>query len=165
MNQSDFPEFDIVFESDQGRGEDEGIARRISGRCGVECVGGDERTHAFAIPDDFGFRVTLPNKLGEGVEIVIPLGGIADIAASFLDGIAALTAKLVGVNGGIGLAFDQIVSKVGVVDGVSAKPMNPDDDQILRVMVAFPSPVAERFSAFLGRDGIVFRRASVEAGE
>ncbi len=128
-------------------------------------MSGDECTHAFAIPDNFGFRVTFSNKLGERVEIVIPLGGIADIAAAFMDGIAALPAKLVGVNGGIGLAFDQIVSKVGVVDGVSAKSMNPDDDQILRVMVAFPSPVTERFSAFLGRDGIVFRRTAVEASE
>ncbi len=128
-------------------------------------MGGDESSHAFAIPDNFGFRVTFSNKLGEGIEIFIPLGGIADIAAAFMDGIAALAAKLVGVNGGIGLAFDEIVSEVGVVDGVSAKSMNPDDDQILRVVIAFPSAVAERFSAFLGRDGIVFRRATIEAGE
>lgn len=91
LNQSDFPKFNIVFKAYEGRGKNQGVAGRISWRCGVERVSGDECSHAFSIPDDFGFWMSFPDELGEGIEIVIPLGGMSDVAAPFADGIAALT--------------------------------------------------------------------------
>lgn len=92
LNQGDFPNFDIVFEAHNGGGENEGITGWFADRRGVERVGGDEAAHTFAVPDDFGFRVAFFHKSGEGVQVVIPLGRIADIAAALLDGITALSA-------------------------------------------------------------------------
>lgn len=128
-------------------------------------MSGDECAHAFAIPDNFGFRVTFFDELGEGVEIVIPLGGVSDVAAPRVDGVAALAAEFVGVNGGVGLAFDEIVSEVRVVDGVSTKTMNPDDDHILLEVVAFPGSVSECFAIWVDGHGIIPRRAAAKGGE
>lgn len=69
-------------------------------------MGCDQCAHAFAIPDDFRARVAFFDELGESVQVVIPLIRIPDIAAAFVDGIAALSADFVGVNGSVTLAFD-----------------------------------------------------------
>ncbi len=97
LNQGDFPKFDIVFESNDRRGKHERITGRFSGGCGVERVGGDECPHAFAIPDDFGFWMAFFDQLGEGIQVVIPLRRITDIAAAFVNRIAALATEFVGV--------------------------------------------------------------------
>lgn len=128
-------------------------------------MGGDECAHAFAVPNDFGFWVSIFDKLGEGVEIVIPLGGVSDVAAPRVDGVAALATEFVGVNGGVGLAFDEIVSEVRVVDGVSTKTMNPDDDHILFEVVTFPGSVSECFSIWVDGYGIIPGRAAAKGGE
>lgn len=145
LNQGNFPNFDIVFEAHNGRGKNEGVTRRLAGRCGVERVGGDETAHTFPIPDDFGFWVAFFYKLGEGVQVVIPLGRIANIATAFVDGITALTAKLVGINGGIALTLDEVIPQIGIIHGGSAKSVNADDDNVLVKVTPFPSTVSKRF--------------------
>lgn len=128
-------------------------------------MGGDESAHAFAVPDNFSFRMAFPYELSEGVQILIPLGRMADIAAAFVDGIAALATDFVGVNGGVGLAIHEIISEIGVIDGGSAKSVDSDDDDVLFEMVSFPSAVTKYFSALFCGNGIVCRRTAVEGGE
>ncbi len=82
-----------------------------------------------------------------------------------MDGIAALTAQFVGVDGGVGLLVDQIVAEIGVIHGVSAKTMNPDDDQILIRVRSFPGPIPKCLSIRNRRHGIVLWRAAVIGDE
>ncbi len=128
-------------------------------------MGGDESAHAFAVPDDFSFRVAFLYELGEGVQVFIPLGWMADIASAFVDGVAALAADFIGIDGGVGLALDQIISEIGVIVGGSAESVDSDDDHVLLEMVSFPSAVTKYFTALCGGHGIVFWRTAVEGGE
>lgn len=165
LEQGDFPKFDIVFESNDRRGKHERIAGRFSRGCRVERVGGDECTHAFSIPDDFSFRVAFFDQLGKGIQVGIPLRGITDIAATLVNGIAALAAEFVGVYSGVGLALNEVVSEIGVIDGCTTKTVNPDDDDVLIQMIAFPSAVSKGFAIFFRWHTVVSRRTTVEGGE
>lgn len=90
---------------------------------------------------------------------------MANITAAFVDGIAALATDFIGINGGVGLALDEVISEIGVIDGGSTKSVDSDDDDVLFEMVAFPSAVTKCFSALFSRDGIVCGCTAVEGGE
>jgi hypothetical protein len=106
-------------------------------------VSGDECAHAFSVPDDFCFRVAFFDELGEGVEVGVPLFGVSDVTTAVEDGIAALAANFVGVNGGVWLSFDDVICEIGIVCGSAAEAVDADDDDVLVVVVAFPDAVAE----------------------
>jgi hypothetical protein len=87
--------------------------------------------------------MTFLHKLGEGLQVVIPLDGISDITAAGVDRVTALATHLVGVKGGLRLPLHKVVAEVRIVHRGSAKSVDTDDDYIRFDPFPLPSAVSE----------------------
>ena len=140
MGELFLPRREVATDCDDGRGKDEGVAvvpRVIGSGVSME---GDEGAHALAAPDDFCFRMFLPDQPSEAVEISEPLAAMTDVTLAGNDGVVSLSTGLGGIDGGAGEIGEEMLGKGSIIGGCSGDSMDGDHDEL---RLAFRCPLGE----------------------
>ena len=109
--------------ADDGRGENQRVARRMGGWGSGYSMKGNKSTHAFATPYDARFRMPMAEQLGKGSKVIKPVLRILDVSSAGKDRVIALSTEVRRINCHGGLAVLQVAPKGIPVAGSSRYSM------------------------------------------
>ena len=112
---------------DDGRGENQCIARGLVDWGASHPMEGNKGAHAFAAPYDTRFRMLPADQLGKGAKVIEPLLRVLDVSSAGKDTVIALAAQVRCVDCRSRLVVLQVPAEAGPVAGSSRDSMKSHD--------------------------------------
>ena len=113
--------------ADDGRGENQGVARRMEARRSSNPMKSNKSTHTFATPYNARFGMPFADQLGKGAKVIKPVLRILDVSSAGKNRIITLSAQVRRIDRHGGQGVLQVASKRIPVAGSPGYPMKTHD--------------------------------------